>query len=130
MLHFAGEKVFMSAKLQSGSHNARPFRDGVLFIDADDDRLRYVGRSGDEDRSMVIPTYNPNDLTHTDLDESGVARQGFGRGLCQVSNTIVASGSSPSTVTIYDLKGNKQLASVNLSMDVRTAIHGLELWPY
>ena len=28
------------------------------------------------------------------------------------------------------LAGNKSLISVNLSMDVRNAIHGLEVWPY
>ena len=31
---------------------------------------------------------------------------------------------------VYDLAGNRRLVSVNLSMDVRNAIHGLEVWPY
>ncbi len=55
---------------------------------------------------------------------------GFARGLCVLSNTVVAGGSSPSTVSLYDLAANCRLLSVNLSMDVRNAIHGLACWPY
>jgi hypothetical protein len=43
---------------------------------------------------------------------------------------VVAGGSSPSTVTLYDLAADERLLSVNLSRDVRNAIHGLEVWPY
>jgi len=43
---------------------------------------------------------------------------------------VVAGGSSPSTITLYDLQANEMLLSVNLSTDVRNAIHGLEQWPY
>jgi len=41
-----------------------------------------------------------------------------------------AGGSSPSTITLYDLEANQVAASVNLTMDIRNAIHGLEVWPY
>ena len=54
----------------------------------------------------------------------------FARGLCTLSPSIVAGGSSPSTVSVYDLAANKRLLSVNLTMDVRNAIHGLAVWPY
>jgi len=47
-----------------------------------------------------------------------------------LSDRVVAGGSSPSTISIYDLADNKTLLSVNLTMDVRNAIHGLEKWPY
>jgi hypothetical protein len=47
-----------------------------------------------------------------------------------LSDRLVAGGSSPSTVTLYDLAANETVLSVNLSMDVRNAIHGLEVWPY
>jgi hypothetical protein len=69
------------------------------------------------------------------LDEAAAliaeeARQGFARGLCVLSASVVAGGSSPSTVTVYDLRANELVLSINLSMDVRNAIHGLEIWPY
>ena len=70
-------------------------------------------------------------LRNRDLDESRVARQGFARGLCVLSDTrrrgrIVAVdrfGLRPAART-------SALLSVNLTMDVRNAIHGLEVWPY
>lgn len=130
MLHFNGKAIRMSVELPPGSHNARPFRDGVLFNDSEADALRYAGRGESDDRAMRVPTYPPEQLTHTDVDTSRLARQGFARGLCVVSDSVVAGGSSPSTVTLYDLAANRKLLSVNLTMDIRNAIHGLEVWPY
>ena len=130
LLHFNGRGVLMAAELPAGTHNARPFRDGVLFNDSEADRLRYTGRGGNEDRAMQVPKYPPRELLVPQADESGIARQGFARGLCVLSDSVVAGGSSPSTVTVYDLAGNSRLASVNLSKDVRNAIHGLEVWPF
>jgi hypothetical protein len=131
LLHFNGKILRMSVQLPAGCHNARPFRDGVLFNDTEADALRYAGRGGGlRDRAMHMPKYRPESLTHRHLDESGLARQGFARGLCTISDTIVAGGSSPSTVSIYDLAANTRLLAINLTMDVRNAIHGLEVWPY
>ena len=131
MLHFNGKTTFMSVELPAGTHNARPFRDGVLFNDSEADLLRYSGRGeGQEDRSMPVPKYDAGKLTHTDLDDQRVARQGFARGLCVLSEQVVAGGSSPSTITLYNLKESRQLMSVNLTQDIRNAIHGLEIWPY
>ena len=44
MLLYNGERVQMSVELPPGTHNARPFRDGVLFNDTEADTLRYSGR--------------------------------------------------------------------------------------
>jgi len=130
MLLFTGKRVLMSVELPPGTHNARPFRDGVLFNDTEAGTLRYSGRDDREDRIMRVPTYDPATLTHRDADTSGIARQGFARGLCVMSDSIVAGGSSPSTITVYDLRANEMLMSVNLTRDIRNAIHGLEVWPY
>ncbi|MDA0992171.1 MAG: hypothetical protein O3A13_00905 [Proteobacteria bacterium] len=131
MLHFNGKSVLMAAELPAGTHNAQPFRDGVLFNDTKVDRLRYCGRGeGNEDRAMAVPKYDPRELINTEADDSRTARQGFARGLAIINDSIVVGGSSPSTITVYDLSANKQLASVNLTKDLRNAIHGLEVWPY
>ena len=131
MLLYNGARVQMAVELPPGTHNAQPFRDGVLFNDTEADALRYTGRGeGREDRALKVPRYASEQLTHTNLDESKVARQGFARGLCVISDTVVAGGSSPSTVCVYDLAANTRLLSVNLTMDVRNAIHGLAVWPY
>lgn len=131
MVHFNGQHVRMSVSLPAGSHNAQPFRDGVLFNDNRTERVRYIGRGeGTEDRAIPVPKYDPDELTHVDPDDSRIARQGFARGLCVLSDRVVAGGSSPATVTLYDLKDSRQLMSVRMTTDVRHAIHGLERWPF
>ena len=82
-----------------------------------------------EDRALAVPEYDASPIQNAGMDQSGVA-QTFARGLCALSPSIVAGGSSPSTVSVYDLAANQRLLSVNLTMDVRNAIHGLAVWPY
>jgi hypothetical protein len=130
ILHIGnGNAVTLMAELPEGVHNARPFRDGVLFNDTASDHVRFVSRDGAE-RRFAIPKYNPSELTHTELGDESVARQGFGRGLCVINDRIIAAGSSPSTITLYDIESGKEITRVNFTMDIRNAIHGLEIWPY
>jgi len=130
MLHIGGENVISPVvDLPAGVHNARPLGDGVLFIDTEVDVVRYAKRDGSETR-FAIPHYSSRELTHTELGDEHLARQGFGRGLCVVSDNLLAVGSSPSTITLFDLPSGGEVARVNFSMDVRNAIHGLEAWPY
>ncbi len=121
-------QIAMVAGLPRGTHNARPFRGGVLFNDTDSDSVVWAGP---EARVAVqTPRYDPKLLTHMDADASGLARQGFGRGLCVLSDRLVAAGSSPTTISIYDMEAGICLAGINLSMDVRNAAHGLAVWPF
>lgn len=131
MLYFNGKSISMSAELPIGSHNAQPFRDGVLFNDSHDSVLRYSGRGeGEEDRAMAIPRHDPKIQRHKEWADDQALQPGFARGLCVLNDHIVAGGSSPSTVTLYDLAANTTLLSVSLSMDSRNSIHGLEVWPF
>ena len=130
MLHLGKDfSISEVCSLPAGSHNARPFREGVLFNDTKSDCVRYVGRNGG-DRAFRITRYPEEEVRFAGMDDTKIARQGFGRGLCPLSDRFIAGGSSPSTITIYDLHSNKTVVSVNLSMDIRNAIHGLEIWPY
>ena len=115
--------------LPQGTHNARPWRDGVLFNDTASDCVRYVSKSG-EQQAYGIVTYDDADIQFAGIDDSKIARQGFGRGLCPVGDRFIAGGSSPSTITLYDTVTQKRVGSVNLTMDIRNAIHGLEPWSY
>ena len=130
VLHIGNENaVNMAIDLPTGVHNARPFGDGVIFNDTASDHLRYVLKDGNETR-FAIPKYPEDELTHTELGDESVARQGFGRGLCVINERFIAAGSSPSTITIFDLQTGTEVTRVNFSMDIRNAIHGLEVWPY
>jgi hypothetical protein len=130
IFHIGNENVVTQMlELPHGVHNARPFRQGVLFNDTAANHVRYVSRDGTQ-RNFHISQYDSDELTHAELGDENVARQGFGRGLCVVGDDIIAAGSSPSTVTLYDLKSGSDIVRVNFSMDIRNAIHGLEVWPY
>ena len=122
-------EVSEACNLPAAAHNARLYRDGLLFNDTASDCVRYVGADG-RNQAFKIVTYDDADIEFAGIDDSKVARQGFGRGLCPVDDRFVAGGSSPSTISLYDLQANQKIGSVNLSMDIRTTIHGLEIWPY
>lgn len=115
--------------LPMGAHNARPFNGGVLFNDTASDCVRFVSREGTR-RAFPVCSYDEADILLAGIDDSNIARQGFGRGLCVYSERIVVGGSSPSTISLYDLGSGSTLGSMNMSMDIRNAIHGLEVWPY
>jgi hypothetical protein len=101
----------------------------VLFNDTDKDCVRYVPRNGQQQAFRIV-TYDEAAIEFAGVDDSEIARQAFGRGLCVIDDRFVAAGSSPSTITLYDLAAGMTVGSVNLSMDIRNAIHGLEVWPY
>ena len=128
LLVYNGRKIQRWASLPAGTHNARPHLEGMLYNDTRSDRVVYRGR--ERAINLPVPTHDPDKLTHTELDDSRVARAGFGRGLCVLSDSQLAAGSSPSTICLYDLEAEQGYRSVTLSYDIRNAIHGLELWPY
>jgi hypothetical protein len=128
LLHFSGRTVSLRASLPEGTHNAQLFRDGILFNDTAADMARYVTPS--RQRTFRVPTYDPATLSHVDRADGRVARPGFARGLCAISDDLIAAGSSPSTIALHDLAENRTIRFVTLSRDVRNAIHGLEVWPF
>jgi hypothetical protein len=130
LLHLNSKmEVSETCSLPAGAHNARPYRDGLLFNDTESDCVRYVGRDAD-DIAFKISPYDHDTIDFAGIDDLQVARQGFGRGLCPVGDRFVAAGSSPSTISLYDFDSRQKVASVNLTMDIRNAIHGLAPWPY
>ena len=128
MVRFDGRTLKRVVSLPRGMHNARPYAGGVLFNDTVADRVRLV--TPDKEISFAVPQFSAEELTHTELDDSRIARAGFGRGLCVVGDDTVATGSSPSTIALHDLEQGRTRSIVSLSKDIRNAIHGLEVWPF
>ena len=122
-------KVEVVCSLPSGTHNPRLWRDGVILNDTNNNFLRYIPRKGEE-QAYKVTTYLESDIEFAGIDDSKIARQGFARGLCTIDDRLVAIGSSPSTISLYDIQNKMLVGSVNLSMDIRNAIHGLELWTF
>ncbi|MDH3491538.1 MAG: hypothetical protein OEM20_05980 [Gammaproteobacteria bacterium] len=122
-------RLRLTVELPAGVHNARLVDDGVLFNDTAAKYLRFVTRDGAE-KHFPFPSYDPAEIEFAGIDDSKTASQGFGRGLCLINDRLVAAGSSPSTVSVFDLATAQRVFAVNFSMDIRNAIHGLEVWPY
>ena len=128
LLTYDGRRIVARATLPQGVHNARPFGDGVLFNDTQADLVRYATPT--QQQAFRVPVYDPAELTHTDMDDSRIARQAFGRGLAVIDDQRIAAGSSPSTIAVHDLAAGRTRTVVTLTKDIRNAIHGLEVWPY
>jgi len=128
LLRIADSRLSLAAPLPGGTHNAQPFGDGVIYNDTERNSL-CAEFSGREIRLPV--TADPAASARWQLaDDARLARPLFARGLCPLSTRLVAAGSSPSTVSIYDLQEQRLLAQVELSHDVRNAVHGLAIWPW
>lgn len=117
------------ARIPYGSHNARPYRDGILLNHTRTDRIAFLDRRGRVERSFPLPRYDPDELLNADLP-SDQARAAFGRGLAVMDEDLFVGGSSPASVTLYRFDPPEAIASINVTMDVRNAVHGLELWPF
>lgn len=127
LLHSDGRSLRLAAPLPQGTHNAQLMGDGVLYNHTAGDRVCY--RGGATAVALPVPDYPPGQIVHIERFASAVARPRFARGLCVLGSGLVAGGSSPSTITVYDVAARTRVLQVNLSMDVRNAIHGLAVWP-
>jgi hypothetical protein len=126
LLHSDGKTLRLAAPLPQGTHNAQVLDDGILYNDTAGDRVCY--RRGAATLELPVPDFPPGAILHTEHVTSAVARPRFARGLCVLGDGLVAGGSSPSTISLYDLTARTRLRQLNISMDVRNAIHGLAAW--
>jgi hypothetical protein len=128
LLRISGTELSLSAALPAGTHNAQPFLDGVIYNDTEANRL-CVKNAG---RTTCLPvTADADEMAQWQrAGDDKLARPLFARGLHVVSSRLVATGASPSTISIHDLEEQRLLARVELSRDVRNAIHGLAAWPF
>ncbi len=123
-----GRSLTMLAPVPRGTHNAQLVDEAVLYNDTAADRVCRI--AGGKTLEMAVPAYARHEILNIDRFESTVARPGFARGLCMVTPGLVAGGSSPSTISLYELGEGSRIATQNISMDVRNAIHGLAVWPF
>lgn len=131
ILHFNGEEINMSVELPAGALNARLFRNGVLFNDSHAGVLRYTGDDeGAEDRAMAVPFFTESDHSTHDSSALRMLKRGYARGLCVLSDNVVAGGCTPAGVSLYDLRRNSRLMTVNFTRDVRVAVNCIRVWPW
>ncbi|MBV9010048.1 MAG: hypothetical protein JO354_12920 [Verrucomicrobia bacterium] len=115
------------ARLPFGTHNAAPYRSGVIYNDTKADRIVIADKDGRISQTFAVPRFD--NLPQTALPNDH-ARQSFARGLCTFGDDVVIGGSSPSTISAYDRRSGELIRSISISKDIRNCIHGLEIWPY
>lgn len=117
-------------RLPPGTHNARPLHGNIIFNNTAANCISITRRDGTPVQSFPVPVYGTRELVNSGLPEDH-ARQGFARGLCVIEDgEYLVAGSSPSTISVYSVNCGAPPRRINLSMDVRNAIHGLEVWPF
>lgn len=129
MLAIQGTRLTSHATIPAGTHNTRPFADGVLCNATGQNCVLHCDTGGRPKARLPIVTYPADQVIQTGVP-TDYARQGFARGLVTTDDGLVIVGSSPGTVAAYDLDSRKIIKSVNITMDVRNAPHGLAIWPY
>jgi hypothetical protein len=117
------------SRVPIGTHNAQPFLGGVIANHTAKNQIVYMNKNGRPMRSFPIMTYDEANLLNSSLPADH-ARQAFGRGLCVWQKQLVIGGSSPATISVFDFDTQERVESFNITMDVRNAIHGLEVWPF
>lgn len=126
----ADRKLNKHTKLHYGTHNVSRYRDGYLLNNTyyKPKQVSFLSENGNLLKSFPIISYQEETLENTELPDAH-AVQAFGRGLCYLNDYIIG-GSSPATISVYDFNTTNLIKSIQLSNDLRNAIHGLEVWPF
>ena len=128
IFRFREKGLDLFAELPRGSHNVQMHKKGILFNDTSSDYVRYI--KGGDSKSFSVPRYRSKNIINIRDVSERVARPHFARGLCPLGNGLIAAGSSPATIAVHDLNSGNTVKSINISMNVCDAIHGLEVWPF
>ena len=129
LLHFNGATIQMSVELPEGAQDACLFRHGVIFNDSHKGVIRYSGSDKEtEDRAISVPFFTASDHAENDPHEARSLKRGYARGLCVLSGASVAGGCTPAGVSIYDLRENRRLLTVNFTRDVREAVNCIDVF--
>jgi hypothetical protein len=117
------------ARIPYESHNARPHKGGILMNHSPTHRMCFVDRRGRVLRSWPVPLYDEDALRYANVPRDH-AYQGFCRGIAVVDDDIIIQGSSPATINVFRWDPPGLLKTINVTMDVRNSVHGLEIWPF
>jgi len=117
------------ARIPYESHNAHPFRGGLLMNHSPTHRMIFTDMRGRIQKTWPVPLYDESDLEFANVPRDH-AYQGFCRGIAVASDNIIVQGSSPATINLFQWEPAALIKSINVTMDVRNSVHGLEIWPF
>lgn len=129
LLQLENDQLKKVCRIPSGTHNAQPYQEGVIFNDTSHKVVRYTNSREKDLELFPVVTFNENDLKTCDLPDK-VAATSWARGLCFFNDKYLISGVSPAAISVYRFGQSSPVKMVSLSKDIRLAVHGLEIWPY
>ncbi len=124
-----GRRMRRHARIPYESHNAHPFRGGILTNHSPTHRMMFLDRRARIQKTWDVPRYPEDRLEFANVPRDH-AYQGFCRGIAHVDGDLIIQGSSPATINVFQWDPPRLLKSINVTMDVRNSVHGLEIWPF
>jgi hypothetical protein len=102
-----------------------PFdKDRYIYNSTHRKQICLINKTGELEKVFELPNIEMEDVQNTELEDA-IARPSWNRGLCLAGDYFFV-GTSPATISLYNINESKPLKSVRLSDDIRNSIHGLE----
>jgi len=113
------------------THNVLNFSENsILYNSTNKEEVIWSKKNGKIIKRFKNPTFETNQLQNSPNDKT-IAKVGWARGLCWTNDKkMIISGTSPASIMLYDTDKGTLIKTIQLSKDVRNAIHGLEIYPY
>lgn len=112
-----------------GTHNCRPLGgDKVICNDTRNGVISITDKGCRVINTAQVPRISKAKMTDIHVKDK-IARQPFARGLA-FNNNFIIGGSSPDMISVYDRNTFNLIKKINLSMNIRHCIHGLEIFPF
>ncbi len=128
LFYIENNKIKYYSTIPKTTHNVMFWKNNLLFNSTNQEQIIHQDTKGNIIDTFEIKKYNSDVLLHNELSDIH-AKQAFGRGLTTYDDLVIG-GSSPATISIYKIGQSKPIKTINLTTDIRNAIHGLEIWPY
>ena len=88
------------ARIPYESHNAHPFRGGLLMNHSPTHRMMFTDMRGRIQKTWAVPVYDESELEFSNVPRDH-AYQGFCRGIAETGENIIVQGSSPATINLF-----------------------------
>jgi len=112
--------------IPSKTHNGRFSNGSVYFNNTPTNIVKRVNPLTNDVLEYHIP-----DIVEVEdkINSDQIAKRSFNRGMLFHDDFLIV-GSSPSNITVFDIRSGEFIKQIQLSNDIKNAIHGIALYPF